>query len=161
VTLSTSDHEGSLDEDLEMGSSSNPDQNEAAESSADAPPPPALFDICEDDFGVLNLPRKHYPRAVPNVCAICLDSYKPDETVIWSSNIDCSHAFHQDCILDYFLVKLKVKDTVPCPCCRQDFMGLSSPPEADENGATNSDHTEELNAVAADATPDMASEENV
>jgi hypothetical protein len=40
-------------------------------------------------------------------------------------------------------------------------MGLSSPPEADENGATNSDHTEELNAVAADATPDMASEENV
>jgi hypothetical protein len=42
-------------------------------------------------------------------------------------------------------------------------MDLSSPPEADENGATsNHDHTEEeLNAVVADATPDMASAENV
>jgi hypothetical protein len=68
--------------------------------------------------------------------------------------------FHQDCILDH-LVKLKVK-TVPCPCCWQDFMDLSSPPEADENGATASDHTDRLNAVVADrAAPDMAPEENV
>jgi hypothetical protein len=147
-----------LDEDIEKGTSSDPDQNEVGEELSDAPP---ALEICEEDFGVLNLPRKHYPRTVPNVCAICLDSYKPDDNVVWSSNIDCSHAFHQDCILDY-LVKLKVKDAVPCPCCRQDFMDLSSPPEADENGATfNDDHTEELNAVVAEATPDMASEENV
>jgi hypothetical protein len=37
-TLPMSRHEGSLDEDLEMGTSSNPDQNEAAKSSSDAPP---------------------------------------------------------------------------------------------------------------------------
>jgi hypothetical protein len=146
ATLSPSDHEASLDEDLEKGtSSSDSDQNEAGEL-ADASP----------DLGVvLELPRKHDPRTVPNACAICLESYKPDETVVWSSNNDCSHAFHQDCILDY-LVKLEVEDTVPCPCCRQDFMDLSS--EADDDKGTSGD-AEELNAsVAADTTHNMVSE---
>jgi hypothetical protein len=96
-----------LDDDLEMGPiSSDADQNDEAGELSDASP--ALEILCEEDFGILDLPRKRYPRAVPNVCAICLEAYKPDETVVWSSNIDCSHAFHQDCILDY-LVKLKVK----------------------------------------------------
>jgi hypothetical protein len=101
------DPEGSLDEDLEMGTSSDPDQNAAGDELSYASP--AALEICEEDFGILvDLPRKHYPRAVPNICVICMEAYKPDETVVWSSNIDCSHAFHQDCILDY-LVKLKVK----------------------------------------------------
>jgi hypothetical protein len=154
ATLSLSDHAASLDEDLEMGTSSvsDSDQNEAGEL-VDAPP---ALEIYEEDLGIiLELPRKHYPRTVPNACAICLEAYKPDETVVWSSNIDCSHAFHQDCIIDYWLVKLTVGDTVPCPCCRQDFMSLSL--EADDKGASGD--AEELNAiVAADTTHNMVSE---
>jgi hypothetical protein len=134
-----------LKEDIEMGTSSDPDQKEAGKLS-DASSPPALEMICEEDFGILDLPRKHSPQAVPNACAICLESYKPDETVVWSSNIDCSHAFHQDCILDYAVNLKKVKDNVPCPCCRQDFMCLSS--EDVEKGASD---TEALNAIMADA----------
>jgi hypothetical protein len=134
-----------LDDTLEMGTSSDPDQTEAFGELSNAPP---VLQIWEEDFGILDLPREHSPRAVPNACAICLEAYKPEETVVWSSNIDCSHAFHQDCILDY-LVKLKVKDTVPCPCCRQDFMGKSCSAEADEEqGASD---TEEVNDAVADA----------
>ena len=138
-----------MDEDLEMGASSiDPDQHEAGEL-LDASP---ALEICQEDFGVLDLPRKQYPRAVPNFCAICLEAYRQNETVVWSSNIDCSHAFHQDCMLDYLMIKkLKGKDTVvsPCPCCRQAFMDLS-PEEADEKeGAID---TEELNAIVADTT---------
>jgi hypothetical protein len=138
-----------------MGTSSDPDQKEAGELS-DALSP-TLEMICEEDFGILDLPRKHSPRAVPNACAICLEAYKPDETVVWSSNIDCSHAFHQDCILDYAVNKLKVKDTVPCPCCRQDFMGLSS--EADEKGASSEDTAESNPPIVAADTTHMVSED--
>jgi hypothetical protein len=88
-----------------------------------------------------------------------LDSHQLDETVAWSSNVDCSCAFHQGHVLET-LANLKVKDAAPCACCRQDFIGLSLPPEADENEATTSNHSKEWNAVVADATPDMASEED-
>jgi hypothetical protein len=135
-----------LKEDLELGTSSDPGQKEADELS-DALSPD-LEMICEEDFGILDLPRKHSPRAVPNVCAICLEIYKPDETVVWSSNIECSHAFHQDCILDYAVKLNKAKDNVPCPCCRQDFMGLPSAAEQKE-GASD---TETLNAIMADTS---------
>jgi hypothetical protein len=144
-----------MDDDLEMGTSSSSsgpgDQSEAGELSHAS----IALEICEEqDSGILDLPRKHYPRAVPNVCAICLEAYKTDETVVWSSNIDCSHAFHQDCIFDYLIIKLKVKDTLPCPCCRQDFMGLSS----EEAAGKSASDTEELNVFATGDTAHMASE---
>ena len=67
--------------------------------------------------GILELPE----YSVSNVCAICLDAYTAGEMVVWSSNAECQHAFHQDCILDCF-VNLKDDDKTPCPCCRQDFV---------------------------------------
>ena len=55
VRLYPSDDEGTLDEDLKVGtSSSDPDQDEASELSEVFP---AIL---------LDLPRKHSPRAVPN-----------------------------------------------------------------------------------------------
>lgn len=65
-----------MDDDLEMRtSSSDPDQNEAGELSHASP----AHMIWEEDSGILDLPRKHHPRALPNVlCAICLEAYKPD-----------------------------------------------------------------------------------
>jgi hypothetical protein len=73
--------------------------------------PPLIYHDDDDDFCVLDLPRTEDedPRAVPNQCAICLEAYQPKNTVVWSRNQDCSHAFHQDCILDYCLVQVQRK----------------------------------------------------
>lgn len=86
-------------------------------------------------------------RLVPNCCAICLSHYEIGETIVWSSNTDCRHAFHEECITDW-LVKLHVQQpsppnppgttttpvvvvTTPCPCCRQEFTILEE--EEEEN----------------------------
>jgi len=86
-------------------------------------------------------------RLVPNCCAICLSQYEVGETIVWSSNTDCRHAFHEECITDW-LVKLHVQPTspplissgttttpvvvvatTPCPCCRQEFTVLEEDKE--------------------------------
>jgi hypothetical protein len=81
--------------------------------------------ICEQDIenglGLLVIPGRVSPQTatVPNNCAICLEAYEPGETVVWSGNPKCDHAFHQECITAYLV---KVKDgSTPCPMCRQDF----------------------------------------
>jgi hypothetical protein len=73
------------------------------------------------------------PRTIQSGCAICLDPYEVGDDIVWSSNEQCRHAFHQDCVLDYFLHlqkhdKEEEEDIVaiallsaPCPCCRQSF----------------------------------------
>jgi Ring finger domain len=59
-------------------------------------------------------------RSVSNCCAICLDSYKPNDVVVWSpSSSDCQHAFHEECILDWMCTNQK---GTPCPMCRQDIL---------------------------------------
>jgi hypothetical protein len=64
------------------------------------------------------------PVVVPNVCAICLTSYTVGDTVVWSSNPECRHAFHEECLLQW-LVHSKQEGT-PCPCCRQSFTDLET-----------------------------------
>ena len=32
-------------------------------------------------------------------CAICLAEYEPSDRVSWSLNPDCTHAFHEDCVV--------------------------------------------------------------
>ena len=32
----------------------------------------------------------------PKTCAICLDTYKVNDTICWSSNEACHHAYHLD-----------------------------------------------------------------
>jgi hypothetical protein len=79
---------------------------------------------------------------VPNLCAICLDSYQPGEIVAWSSG--CTHAFHQDCICHY-LAKKMIGGETPCPSCRQRFCDLlpeeplppSSPSAANDANTTS------------------------
>ena len=58
-------------------------------------------------------------RLVPPTCAICLIHYEPGCYVTWSSNKECIHAFHRDCILMWLLKK----EEPICPCCRQEFVG--------------------------------------
>ena len=79
-------------------------------------------------------------RNVPIFCAVCLDSYEISDQVCWASNKECSHVFHEDCILQWLVSsgKKKSMDQVfekhpsdaklmqyrQCPCCRQDFISV-------------------------------------
>ena len=74
--------------------------------------------------GTLTLPRSER-ASVANCCIICLDQYKKGDQVVWAcTGSECPHAFHQKCIVKYFLkIQKKVAGT-PCPCCRRDFTDL-------------------------------------
>jgi len=99
------------DSDLEMGAPAYSNDN-----VDDA------LDECEAE-GYLTLSCH---QKVPNCCAVCLSSYSAGDTVIWSSNKECQHAFHEDCILDWLT---KIQNGTPCPCCRQEFTELDETPE--------------------------------
>lgn len=47
-----------------------------------------------------NKPTKD-TRQVTNCCAICLGSFSTVGTLCWSSNPQCQHIYHQECILDW------------------------------------------------------------
>jgi hypothetical protein len=81
---------------------------------------------------------------VPNLCAICLDSYQHGQVVAWSSG--CTHAFHQDCI-SHYLARKMIGGESPCPSCRQKFCDLPKEPFTSSasttgNSAATSDSTE-------------------
>ena len=78
-------------------------------------------------------------RAVPIFCAICLTKYEISDRVCWSSNSECSHMFHEDCMMRWLVAlgrkgskrkrysanpsERKMLDyALACPCCRQDFI---------------------------------------
>jgi Ring finger domain len=72
--------------------------------------------IIEDQLTCSLRTTKH----VTNCCAICLDTYEPQDIVVWSpSSSDCQHAFHENCILDWMCTNQK---GTPCPMCRQDIL---------------------------------------
>ena len=82
---------------------------------------------------------KRKSRVCPNVCTICLMEYEPPERVSWSSNKECTHIFHEDCIIHWLVSLGRTKSKMlrfseepteaqllnyelECPCCRQDFI---------------------------------------
>lgn len=97
-------------------------------------------------------------RQAPSGCAVCLSSFLANERITWSSNVDCSHVFHHDCLLHWFqtvgrktqkallercpnvseedVLKMVIKFPKLCPCCRQTFCV-----EIQENGG---DKTKEI-----------------
>lgn len=94
-------------------------------------------------------------RAVPMFCAVCLAEYSVSERVTWASNKECSHVFHEGCMLQWLISlgrKRSKRRTFPrhpsekrlldfdlsCPCCRQEFISknlvlLELAPEEEEN----------------------------
>lgn len=46
-------------------------------------------------------------RSVDTSCCICLEPYKIRDIICWSSNPACSHVFHQDCIINWFMSSTK------------------------------------------------------
>jgi hypothetical protein len=110
--------------------SNNPTPDASSPLSPPPPPPPP--------------PPPEWCADVPNLCAICLDSYQPGQVVAWSSG--CRHAFHQDCI-SHYLAKKMIGGESPCPSCRQKFCdlpeveSLTSSSTIADNGATTSEST--------------------
>lgn len=107
------------------------------------------------EVAVANEPTKEVELSIPVVaskmirrnchiyCAICLAEYEPNERVSWSSNQDCTHAFHEDCVVEWLvsLGRTKSKNKrftdepteaqllnyqLECPCCRQDFISTKA-----------------------------------
>ena len=82
----------------------------------------------DDDIMVkLPAPGLHYlaatdkteQRLISGLCTICLSTYKVGSSVVWSSNADCDHAFHHECIEKWLM---KQREGPLCPCCRRDFI---------------------------------------
>ena len=78
-------------------------------------------------------------RDVPRHCSICLSELDVGETVCWSQNEECTHCYHLECILTWFVSLGKqhsrmkrfpaqmtaqslIKYKLECPCCRQVFL---------------------------------------
>mmetsp|Transcript_70555 Transcript_70555/g.106744 ORF Transcript_70555/g.106744 Transcript_70555/m.106744 type:complete len:397 (-) Transcript_70555:287-1477(-) len=96
------------DIDLELGDSNSCDDDEPVLCGEDA----------EDAHLYLRLPvfRHHIQRSVDAHCAICVSGYEEGDRVVWS-NLECHHAFHDDCIMPW-LAKGKKR----CPICRHWFV---------------------------------------
>ena len=78
-------------------------------------------------------------REVPVFCAVCQVEYEESERIAWSSNPECTHVFHEDCIAQWLVTLGRTRSLVhprrhrredelnyhlECPCCRQDFIPL-------------------------------------
>lgn len=78
-------------------------------------------------------------RKVPIFCAVCLSEYEISDEICWSSNSNCTHVFHRECIVQWLVAlgkrkssmrrfpetlneKRLLKYQLECPCCRQDFI---------------------------------------
>lgn len=86
-----------------------------------------LFEESEREFSHLQLPTEspNGNRCVPSACAVCLCPYEVGDSITWSPEEQCQHAFHSDCIVSW----LAKKREHLCPCCRQEFCVVESPPE--------------------------------
>ncbi|CAJ1960096.1 unnamed protein product [Cylindrotheca closterium] len=66
--------------------------------------------VYDDYFGI----NEQQDRGT--TCDICLLEFEPGDMVSWSPNIECTHCFHKDCILDWLVRKHS------CPSCRKDYL---------------------------------------
>jgi len=61
-------------------------------------------------------------RVVRNCCSVCIAPYNKGDSAVWSSNPQCPHVYHFDCILRW----LCQRDANLCPMCRQAYVQLES-----------------------------------
>lgn len=95
-------------------------------------------DVKEDPDSI-ELVEKGKRRNCSIFCAICLAEYEAGERVAWSSNPECTHLFHEDCVVQWLVSLGRTKSKMQrfgedpteaqllnykleCPCCRQEFI---------------------------------------
>ena len=67
-------------------------------------------------------------RTIAGVCTICLCPYEDGDQITWSTEKQCQHAFHTDCIIPW----LAKKEEPKCPICRQEFCAAPNVSQVDE-----------------------------
>jgi len=75
---------------------------------------------CQPVKGILKKAPQNTPLWHENLvtCSICLSDYEVGDIVCWSSNKDCRHAFHKECIMDWVIRNQN------CPCCRLPYVEI-------------------------------------
>ena len=103
------------------GESENDDQERSIEEG--------LFELQHIPLPGFKVGETTKRRTAASHCAICLESYRPDDSIVWSANAACVHIFHEQCMLSWIMKRFKPD----CPVCRQTFVNMtigedSSPP---------------------------------
>ncbi|KAG7338633.1 ring finger domain containing protein [Nitzschia inconspicua] len=56
------------------------------------------------------------------ICAVCLDSYRTGDVIVWSYDPECCHVYHKECLVDYLSKRKNPSmEENPCPICRRNF----------------------------------------
>jgi hypothetical protein len=113
-------------------------------------------------------------RIVPGFCTICLSGFTVGSDIVWSSNRQCEHVFHTDCMEQWLTKQQRPGTEGPiCPCCRRDFIVdpydfVLSPQatDADDNESispnTDNDDDDSASAVNNDvADPEAPANNNI
>jgi hypothetical protein len=82
-------------------------------------PKGVLLEIAGGNIRDSKPPETKIMRQVPNECSICLCEYTVGNDIVWSSNPQCDHVFHEECIEQWLM---KQREGPLCPCCRRDFV---------------------------------------
>ena len=94
---------------------------------------------CDHTSGTARM-RSYPPFSdiISNDCSICFQAFNVGDTLSFSTNIDCSHFFHQMCIINW------LARSSNCPTCRRDYLsGVEENNTATESENTNVRDVEE------------------
>lgn len=86
-------------------------------------------------------------RLVSGMCTVCLCTFEIGSDVVWSSNENCEHVFHQSCIENWVM---KQREGPLCPCCRRDF--IVDPYDIETNNSMLDAETSDVVAENSSAT---------
>ena len=143
VTCSSIEKVGGEEEieqsDIENGANDN-DEDEEQYSHIRVPLPGKQATCCDTNKSADEMIPEG-TRNVPNICVICHEDYNISDEVCWSSNQECIHVFHKDCMVSWLtsLGWMKLKEQkesknmmledkcldyydLECPVCRSQFI---------------------------------------
>merc|ERR1711982_314982 len=75
----------------------------------------------KQDVDDINEHTKNGDDDQEHVCSICLLAYKDDDIIAKSHNEECSHIYHNECIVQWLLI-----NKTECPNCRKPYITNTS-----------------------------------